>query len=195
MWSERDLVGRLQTGDRRSLEAFVDAFGPRVHRLVARNLASRTDAEDVTQEVFVAIFKGLPGFRGESSLETWVYRIAMNHCLMYRRKAASTPLTVADADLDREPASAPGPAEHAEAEDLRTRVNSAVSQLPDGQRDVVVLHELHGLTYQECAQALDIPVGTVKSRLSNAFRTLRHSLAAYANEEAFASPTALEVAP
>src|SRR5437588_7536667 len=84
--NERQLVERIQAGDRRALESLLDAYETRVYRLALRFTNSVPDAEDVTQEIFVAIYKGLGQFRGHSALGTWIYRIAMNHCLEFRRK-------------------------------------------------------------------------------------------------------------
>lgn len=112
---------------------------------------------------------------------TWVYRIAVNHCLRHsERTRPSAPyddeILEVDDDWRRSPAEAAAKGE------LSDYVHGALGVLPQIHRDVVVLHELHGLTYEECAEMLEVPVGTVKSRLSNAFRKLRVSLADYVLE-------------
>ena len=166
-------------GDRRAFEEFVDTYGARVSRLVKRYVANAADADDVTQEVFIDLYRSIGTFRGHSSLMTWVYRIGVNHCLRHceRNKNGSVPFEDGLLEVDGDWRS--NPAQAAVKEELNDYVHGALGQLTEVQRDVVVLHELHGLTYEECAAALEVPVGTVKSRLSNAFKKLRVSLSGY----------------
>jgi|SRR5579871_1371043 len=182
MQDENKLVQRIQKGDRRAFEEFLDSYGGRVHRLVRRYVDNATDAEDVTQEIFCDLYRSIGRFRGESALATWVYRVALNHCLKHcqRQRPANLPyeeqnLAVQDWKADPERAAA--------KLELASQVQDALKGLSQGHYDVVVLCEMQGLTYQECAKALDIPVGTVKSRLFNAFRRLRDSLRGYLNED------------
>src|SRR5438876_1070170 len=83
---ERTLVERIQAGDRQAFEQLLDAYETRVYRLALRFTDNIPDAEDVTQEIFLGVYRGLANFRGDSALGTWIYRVAMNHCLEYRRK-------------------------------------------------------------------------------------------------------------
>lgn len=165
---ERLLVQRIQAGDRHAFEQLLDSYETRVYRLALRYTGTVPDAEDVTQEIFLGIYKSMANFRGNSALGTWIYRIAMNHCLE---------LTLASHDW-RE-----NPEQSADKGELSTRVDEALRCLTPQHRDVVILHELQGLTYQEVATALNVPVGTVKSRLSNALRRLRTLLGAYIHDE------------
>jgi RNA polymerase sigma-70 factor, ECF subfamily len=181
---EKRLITRLKQGDRRAFEEFVDQYGPQIHRLVRRYVSS-ADADDITQEIFVDVWRSIGGFRGDAALSTWLYRLATNRCLRYckREKPATLPLEEErDAAHDDD-----APFRHAVQSETADKVHCAVERLPDGQRDVVILCELHGLTYQECASVLDIPVGTVKSRLSNACRKLRESLRGYVNPDGIAT--------
>ncbi len=180
---ERQLVRRIQAGDRRAFEKLLDAYETRVYRLALRFTNSVADAEDVTQEIFVGVYKGLGQFRGSSALGTWIYRIAMNHCLEFRRKRKLDSIPY-DEDLTL-PASnwRDDPFQSAGRSELTEKLEAALSRLSPLHRDVIVLHELQGLTYQEVADELDVPVGTVKSRLSNAFRRLRDLLGGYVVEE------------
>jgi RNA polymerase sigma-70 factor (ECF subfamily) len=181
--NERQLVQRIQAGDRRAFEDLLDLYETRVYRLGLRFTGSIPDAEDVTQEIFLAVYKGLAQFRGGSALGTWIYRIAMNHCLEFRRKRKleSIPydeeLTLASSDWREDPF------QSADRQELSEKVEAALNCLSPLHRDVIVLHELQGMTYQEVAAALNVPVGTVKSRLSNAFRRLRDLLGGYVVEE------------
>jgi RNA polymerase sigma-70 factor (ECF subfamily) len=185
--NEQALVRRIQDGDRRAFEELLDAYEARVYRLALRFTGNVADAEDVTQEIFLGVYKSLAHFRGDSRLGTWIYRVAMNHCLEYRRKRRleSVPLEeelmLAVQDWREDPA------QSADKQELSARVEAAINALSPQQRDVVVLHELQGLTYQEVAAALDVPVGTVKSRLSNAFRRLREQLGGYVCESGLTS--------
>lgn len=174
----------MQQGDRRAFEDFLDLYGARVHRLVRRYVGNPSDAEDVTQEIFIDLYRSIGQFRGRSALYTWVYRVAVNHCLKSCQRARPETLPLEDAvnlgktnNIRTDWTSDP----HFSATrgELADQVSGALNQLSALHRDVVILHELHGLTYQECADVLDVPVGTVKSRLSNAFRRLRDLLGSY----------------
>lgn len=179
---DQQLVQRIQAGDRRAFEELLDIYETRVYRLALRFTGNIPDAEDVTQEIFLGVYKGLARFQGQSALSTWIYRVAMNHCLEYRRKKRleSVPydeeLMLASDDWRENPLAVAGQKE------LSAKVEAAIASLSPVHRDVIVLHELQGLTYQEVAATLDVPVGTVKSRLSNAFRRLRELLGGYVYE-------------
>lgn len=168
------LLRGIQKGDPGAFAKFVDAYGGRVHALCRRYARSEADAEDLTQEVFVGLSQSLGKFRGDSALGTYVYRATMNHCLKHvqRRKPESQPL----GDFDRADDAAPSPEREAERGELKFQVEAALSRLSADHRDAVILHELHGLTYAECAESLSVPVGTVKSRLFHAFKKLREIL-------------------
>src|SRR5687768_5375506 len=176
---DRRLAERMQAGERRAFEEFVDSFGPRVHRLVKRYVPNAADAEDVTQEVFIDIYRCIGNFRGDSALMTWVYRIAVNHCLRHQQRRRTDSVPYEEEALARLPDWRPGPAESAVQTELRSEVKVALDGLSAEHRNVVILHELHGLTYAECAEMLSVPVGTVKSRLFNAFKRLRVSMSGY----------------
>ena len=183
MSDDRRLAQRVAGGERKACEELVDSYGPRVHRLVRRYVDNPCDAEDVTQEIFIDIYRCIGRFRGESALMTWVYRIAVNHCLRFREKMKPDSMPLDDIqESDGNWKTNPLPS--AMKSETSSAVRSAVAELSPLHRDVVILHELHGLSYQECAAALQVPVGTVKSRLSNAFRRLRGSLSAYAPGQA-----------
>lgn len=179
MRDEKRLVKRLQQGDRRAFEEFVDSYGARVHRLVRRYVENPTDAEDLTQEIFVDVYRSIGKFRGESQLSTWVYRLAVNRCLRHCQRVKPTGEIYEEQTAEAEADWRSDPAQSAAKQELSDQVQCALKQLSPLHQDVVILCEMHGLTYQECASVLEIPVGTVKSRLSNAFRRLRESLGGY----------------
>lgn len=176
---ELELAARIARGDKAAFAQFVDLYGPRVQALARRYAINPADAEDLTQEIFLGLYRSIASFRGGSALSTWVYRVALNHCLKYgeRRRLAGAPydeaLQAAPSGCDTDPAG------RALAAELRARVDTAIAGLSPEHRDVVLLHELQELTYGECAEILRVPVGTVKSRLHYAFRALRGSLADY----------------
>jgi RNA polymerase sigma-70 factor (ECF subfamily) len=180
--SERQWIRQIAGGERAAYARFVDEYGPRVQRLVRRYARSEADGEDLVQEIFLDLYRSLAGFRGDCALSTWVYRVTLNHCLKYGDRRGPDTLAYEDAVLGTAD-SAPGPAQCAVRRELADQVQVALDGLTALHRDVVILHELHGLTYGECAQALGIPVGTVKSRLSHAFRRLRVSLGGYVLSE------------
>ena len=184
MADDRDLVRRMQLGERRAFEEFIDSYGGRVHRLVRSHVSNPCDAEDLTQEIFCDLYRCIGKFRGEAALGTWVYRVAMNHCLKHRQRAKPECLPYDEAIAETEVDHRCDPARSAEQSELKDRVTGALDRLSAAHRDVVILHELHGLTYQECAGVLGVPVGTVKSRLSNAFNRLRVLLGGYILGEA-----------
>jgi len=147
----------------------------------------RVEAEDTAQDIFVEVYRSLPGFNGRSRLDTWVHRIAVNVCLQRRRKKRLPTVELEDGlqELDGFAPCSNGfdPLAEAVRGEMRDDVGAAVEALPEGQREVVLLHGMQGLSYAEVAEALGCPVGTVKSRLSAAFKRLRLALAAYAAPE------------
>jgi RNA polymerase sigma-70 factor (ECF subfamily) len=188
MENDARLRKRLHSGDKRAFEELLDLYGARVQNLARRYAASPADAEDLTQEIFLSIFKSIGTFRGESELSTWITRIALNHGLRWKEKhdrertrdagTAANELELPCPDLRSDPTNRQGQKE------LSSQVHAAINELSEQHREIVTLHELHGLTYAQCAEVLQIPVGTVKSRLSNAFSHLRRTLRPYVlNEE------------
>ncbi len=175
---DRQLANQLQGHHPGAWAAFVDLYGPRLHRLARRYAPCEADAEDLTQEIFVALYQSLANFRGDSSLATWSYRVALNHCLKHAAKARPVTVPYDDAH-DQAVPDALSPVNQSARRELSGQIETALGNLSPSHRDAVILHELHEMTYAECAAVLGIPVGTVKSRLSTAFRRLRESLGGY----------------
>lgn len=189
MHRDAELARRITRGERRAFEEFVDAFGGRVHRLVRRYVENPTDAEDVTQEIFCDLHRSIGSYRGEAALATWVHRVALNHCWKHKQKNRPDSVSydeqfmeAAGDDWRMDPVATIGKAELAE------QVHAALGELSSSHHDVVVLCELQGMTYQECANTLQIPIGTVKSRLFHAFRRLRGLLSGYVQESGALCP-------
>ncbi|HEX8466000.1 MAG TPA: RNA polymerase sigma factor [Abditibacterium sp.] len=191
------LLKRLRNGERGAFETLLDLYGPRVQKLARRYAHSAADAEDLTQEIFLDLFKSVATFRGEAQLSTWTYRVALNHCLRWRDKQTrencrrdenSDEIELPSLDVSSDPQG------RAAQRELRGEVHHALGDLSEMHREIIVLHELHGLSYAQCAAILEIPVGTVKSRLSNAFSQLRRALSPYVlGDETAASP--LQISP
>ncbi|GDX40101.1 RNA polymerase sigma factor RpoE [Armatimonadota bacterium] len=177
--SDKRLVQRMKSGEARAFEEFVDSYGAHILRLTRRYVSNPADCEDLVQEIFFDIYRSIGAFRGDSALTTYIYRIAVNHCLRHCQRNRSNDLPLQEGDDTADTDWRNRPEDSAVKSELKTQVQTALSTLPDLQRDVVILHELHGLTYQECAEVLEVPVGTVKSRLSGGFRRLRDSLRSY----------------
>lgn len=158
-----------------------DRFRPRVLRYLTR-LAGEADAEDLTQSVMLKVSEGLPGFRGDSSLATWIYRIATNTALDKLRGRATPLAADAAPQADDDAAVPPGlRAESVEATAIREEMNACIREfierLPENYRTVMVLSELEGFTNGEIASILGLSLGTVKIRLHRAREKLRQDLA------------------
>lgn len=182
MQSDRHTAKQIAAGNRDAFAAFVDTHGPRLLRLARRFAACEADAEDLTQEIFVALYRGMANFRGDCTLSTWSYQVALNHCRKHLARSPAPTLTLDDS-RDVPEAAFHGPAHRAAVSELSSQVHLALDSLTPEHRDVVILHELHELTYAECAAVLNVPLGTVKSRLSYAFRRLRGNLDAYVHSD------------
>ena len=183
MQSDLRQAKQIAAGDTGAFTAFVDTYGPRLHRLVRRFTSCEADAEDLTQEIFVDLYRSLGSFRGDSTLATWTYRVALNHC---RKHASRTPAATVPYDdaLGEHEAEEHGPAHQATRRELSEHVYAALDGLSEDHREVVLLHEMQEMTYRECAAVLQVPEGTVKSRLSYAFRCLRGTLSEYVLSDA-----------
>lgn len=174
--NDADLVRRFQRGDEAAFDLLVDRHRTRIYSLVAR-LASRSEADDLTQEVFIGAYRALPAFRNDSSFITWLYRIGMNICArqLRRRRLRTQEL----GDWEGDPDERADPARHSEQEELRREVHRAIDSLPHKLRLVVVLRDMHGLSYEEIAAVVGCPVGTVRSRLHYATQRLSERLRDY----------------
>lgn len=172
MMSEKQWLARLRQGEERAFTRLVDMYREPLYRLAYR-MVGAIDAEDVVQEIFVKIFRGLPQFRETARLNTWIYRIAVNACYEWNRKRRVPEVSLMEHWIEH---NEPDPEEQALQNVLWSNVENALDSLDEKHREIIVLHELQGLTYGEIAQVLEVPVGTVKSRLHYAFRLLRDRL-------------------
>jgi len=185
---EAELIERCQKGDLAAYDGLVLAFQDRVFNVCWRMCGSRTDAEDFTQEAFVKAFQSLGRFDGRSRFYTWLFRIAANLVISARRKrtrtaAVSIDSTTGETDgsrsrplADRIDSGEMGPDDRAAAREQQSLVLAALASLDEEQRCIVTLRDLESLGYSEIADILNVPVGTVKSRLHRARLALRQKL-------------------
>ncbi|MFC4426866.1 RNA polymerase sigma factor [Deinococcus navajonensis] len=158
---------RLAVRDERAFEALVTRHAPAVHRLAA-SMVGPGAADDVVQDVFIAVHRGLRGFRGEAQFSTWLHRIALNACTRALRTRPSLPL-----DEAPEPFSPHDPCRTGEQAQLRARLAAALQSLPPEQREALTLREIAGLDYAEIASVTGAELGTVKSRINRGRAALR----------------------
>ena len=171
---ERALIERCRSGDDTAFEELVDRYKNLVFGLVYRLVSDRTQADDLAQEVFLKIHRGLPYFRGDARLSTWIYRVVQNVCFQSRPQRSLVSLD--DEREDRRRID-PGRADAAFADlELRDRLEKAIAQLPDQYRVLIAAHYLEGVQYEALAAAMNLPLGTIKTHLYRAKRRLRELL-------------------
>ena len=168
-FDERELVARCQRGDDGAFGELVDRYKNLVYAMIYRMVTDRTQVDDLAQDVFLKVHRGLPYFRGEARLSTWIYRIVSNVCVQARsvRRATTSATDVA------EPSSIDGAFADIE---LRDRIEKAMAQLPENYRFLIAAHYLKGVQYEALAESLGMPLGTIKTHLHRAKRQLRELL-------------------
>ena len=175
--NERELVERCRSGDERAFQELIDRYKDLVFALIARTVQDRSRAEDLAQEVFLRIHRGLPYFRGEARLSTWIYRIVANVCMQEQTRPHAPGASVS---LDDERTSArvtPSAADRQFGDlELRDRLEKAIARLPANYRLLIAAHYLDGVQYEDLAEALQLPLGTVKTQLYRAKQQLRRLL-------------------
>ncbi len=180
------LVERARAGEKQAFSELVNAFADRIHAYLYNMVGDRELAEDLTQETFVRAWQALSSFRGGAAFGTWLYRIATNLAIdaMRRRKregpqqSLDEPVEGEDSEMERQLADpARGPDEVVEARELQAAVREAIGELSPKLRAVLLMYDFEGMSYEEIAQALGVPMGTVKSRLFNARQQLRKLVA------------------
>jgi RNA polymerase sigma-70 factor, ECF subfamily len=178
--SERDvdvqLVHRVQQGDKQAFDLLILKYQRKIQRLLSRMLRDQSDIDDVMQEAFIKAYRALPQFRGDSAFYTWLYRIAINTARNWMASQSRRPSTPSlnqsreDETFDEidnlidnnTPESAMA------SREIVDTVNAAIDHLPEDLRTAIVLREIDGLSYEEIAEAMDCPIGTVRSRIFRA---------------------------
>lgn len=175
MDDELDLIAKAQAGDRQAFGELVHRHREGVINVVYRMCGDASLAEDAAQEAFLRVWQHLPGYRPQSRFRNWVYRIATNAALDVLRGERET------VDIDLLPLASSGESPEAAVEGMERgeQVRQAVLALPPASRAALVLREYEGLSYRDIADTLDIPIGTVMSRLHYARNRLREMLASY----------------
>ena len=184
------LVRRVQQGDKRAYNLLVSKYQQKILRLVSRFIRDRMECEDVTQEAFIKAYRALPNFRGESAFYTWLYRIAVNTAKNYLVSASRRPPSQ---DLDA------GEADHSAAgvnfvelntpesalmnAELLAVIRETIRDLPDNLREAIVYREFDGMSYEEIADVMDCPIGTIRSRIFRARETLEQAMAPFISNQ------------
>ncbi len=179
------LVERLKRREEGAFRELVRDYQRPVYNLVYRMLGDREEARDISQEVFVSVFKAIGRFRGDARLSTWIYRIATNHCrnrwkYLGRRqygRNVSYEETYERAETPVLGERLPRPDREAEGHQMERAIQQAIASLDDDFRELIVLRDVQGLTYEEICEVTGLPSGTVKSRLHRARVTLKERIA------------------
>jgi len=181
---DQQLVERAQRGDKNAFELLVVKYQRKLARLLSRFIRDATEVEDVTQEAFIKAYRALPSFRGDSAFYTWLYRIGINTAKNYLVSAGRRAPTVTGVDSEE----AEGIEEGDQLRDLNTpenqmmtrqlaeTVNQALQELPEELRIAITLREIDGMSYEEIAQIMNCPIGTVRSRIFRAREAIAERL-------------------
>ena len=181
---DRQLVARAQGGDKRAFELLVEKYQRKLARLLSRFIRDPAEVEDVTQEAFIKAYRALPAFRGDSAFYTWLYRIGINTAKNYlmamgRRAPTSTEVEAEEAE---------GFEEGEQLRDINTpesvllsneiaeKVNATIEGLPEELRRAIQMREIEGMSYEDIAQAMNCPIGTVRSRIFRAREAIAEQL-------------------
>jgi RNA polymerase sigma-70 factor (ECF subfamily) len=172
---DQALVVRVQKGDRPAFDLLVRKYQHRIAKLVSRFVSDRTEVEDVTQEAFIKAWRAIRGFRGDSAFYTWLYRIAINTAKNYLVSQGRRP-PATDIEAEEAEGTSMGiglrenstPESHLLADEIAVTVERAVAGLPEDLRTAITLREIDGLSYEEIAEVMDCPIGTVRSRIFRA---------------------------
>lgn len=181
---EKSLIERSKKGDLSAFDDLVRQYEKQVYSYAYRMTQNYDDANDIAAEAFIKAFQAIERFRGESSFSTWLFRIVTNIFLDKRKRVKSHVDIPLDEYIELEESSvlrqfedpAPDPLELLEVTERNTALQQAISELPDYQRVMVLLFHTKGLSYEEIAGIVDLPIGTVKSRLNRARLSLRQKL-------------------
>jgi RNA polymerase sigma-70 factor, ECF subfamily len=193
---ESAIVAELKAGSEDAYTWLIGEFHQPIYSLVYRMVTDPSDAADTTQEVFLKVFRGMKHFHGESSLKTWIYRIALHEASnrrrwWFRHKAHETSIEPAQSEMESGPALAlkdmlvdngESPFDSAVHEEISARVGQELREVAEPYRTTVILRDLEGMSYEEIAEITQVTLGTVKSRLTRGRNALRQRLLNYVRE-------------
>jgi RNA polymerase sigma-70 factor (ECF subfamily) len=182
-----ELVLKAQRGDVHAFDQLVERYHGKIYGLTYNMTSNREDAEDLTQDVFVKAYEALPRFRGKSSFYTWIYRIAVNKTINYRKKRNRNRALSLDSfdqeiktdDVYHDLTTKGSPLRSISLSELQIKLNEALQNLSEKHRTVVVLHDMQGIPHEEIAQMVGASVGTVRSRLFYARRQMQSELSEF----------------
>lgn len=182
--ADQQLVERVQQGDKHAFDLLVIKYQHRLVKLVSRYVFDSSEVYDVTQEAFLKAYRALPKFRGDSAFYTWLYRIAINtaknHLISQSRKPPSTDLDAEEAEQFDAPSVLKNnetPENLLQKDEVEKVVLHAIEELPEDLRTAITLREIDGMSYEEIAEVMDCPIGTVRSRIFRARETVHEQLA------------------
>ncbi|MDA0978788.1 MAG: RNA polymerase sigma factor RpoE [Proteobacteria bacterium] len=182
--TDQQLVERVQRGDKRAFDLLVLKYQHKIVGLVGRYIRDSDEVKDVTQEAFIKAYRALPRFRGESAFYTWLYRIAINTAKNYlvsrSRRPPDTDIDVSDGEFQTESAvlrDDDTPEDSMATDQLEKVIFQSIDELPEELKVAVTLREFEGLSYEEIAEVMDCPVGTVRSRIFRAREAIEKSIA------------------
>ncbi|GBC94114.1 ECF RNA polymerase sigma factor SigW [bacterium HR15] len=187
-WAEATLIARAQAQDDTAFDQIVRLYADRIYNYVRRMVGNPQDAEDITQEVFIRAYQGLSQFDGRASFSTWLFRIATNLCIDHKRRQSRRVQTVPyhhddtdeeEGDWEFPDTSQPSALEQLLTKELHEVVERAIEALSPKLKTVLLLYDVEGLSYEQIADALGIPMGTVKSRLFAAREQIRKQVEVY----------------
>ena len=182
--NESELIQAARGGDEAAFEQLVRLHEKKIYNLCLRMCGNAEDAAEAAQDTFLALWRGLEGFREDAALATWLYRLASNACidLLRRGKRTVDGVSLDDEDIHLEVRDhAPTPEQHIEGQETRRLLHEGLAALPEDYRQVLVLRELEQLSYDEICKVTALELGTVKSRINRARLLLRNYLAASGN--------------
>ena len=192
---ESAIIAELRAGSEEAYAWLIAEYNQPIYSLVYRILTDPADAADTTQEVFLKVFRGINRFHGESSLKTWIYRIALHEAYnrrrwWFRHKSRETPIEpavtgvapVSSGSEDYLVDQTESPFELAAHEEVRARVEGELAQVPEPYRTTVILRDLEEMSYEEIAEIMQVSLGTVKSRLTRGRLALKQRLKSYVRE-------------
>ena len=180
---DKDLVLRVQQGDKSAYDLLVIKYQYKIIQLVNRYVKDPSEAQDVAQEAFIKAYRALGNFRGESAFYTWLYRIAINTAKNYlvarSRRSTDYEIDIDDAEQMHNVPELKGldtPEQHLLNEEIIEAIKSAIEKLPEEMRIAITLREFEGMSYEEIAETMDCPVGTVRSRIFRAREAIDNKL-------------------
>ena len=183
--TDQQLVERVQRGDKRAFDILALKYQHKIVGLVSRYIRDSDEVMDVTQEAFIKAYRALPRFRGESAFYTWLYRIAINTAKNYlvsrSRRPPDTDIDVSDGEFQTDSAvlrDVASPEAKIATDELEKVIFQAIEDLPEELKVAVTLREFEGLSYEEIAEVMECPVGTVRSRIFRAREAIEKSIAA-----------------